>query len=97
MVKPWCVQFSPSTKPVTNCMKTPDTLKAYLALGWSCGSLSCRPRSFTQQPAEASLKRQLDEDGRSLSAEKNRQRAATVLKAKLQGDRSWQPFMVDHV
>lgn len=36
----------------------------------------------------ASLKRQLDEDGRSLSAEKNRQRAATVLKAKLQGDRS---------
>lgn len=46
------------------------------------------------QPAEASLKRQLDEDGRSLSAEKNRQRAATVLKAKLQGDRSWKP---DHV
>eukprot|EP00435_Cladocopium_sp_Y103_P068802 s691_g32.t1 len=36
----------------------------------------------------ASLKRQLDEDGRSLSAEKNRQRAATVLKAKLEGDRT---------
>eukprot|EP00434_Breviolum_minutum_P014926 symbB.v1.2.013159.t1/scaffold924.1/size151606/6 len=36
----------------------------------------------------ASLKRGLDEDGRSLSAEKDRQRAANVLKAKLQGDRT---------
>ena len=41
------------------------------------------------------MKRGLDEDGRSLSAEKDRQRAANVLKAKLQGDRTGKPGMLD--
>ena len=41
------------------------------------------------------MKRGLDEDGRSLSAEKDRQREANVLKAKLHGDRTGKPGMLD--